>query len=427
MATRVVTGTVLRSNGSAWLGGIVRFRLVDDTFRLSPDQSYPIYVVETAADATGAISVTLISGPDVVYEVTMPDRETFRILVEDGSTTTLETLRGLYNGIPSGVGTLIGPTGPAGITGPAGGPTGPTGPAGSSTGDVIGQASSVDSEIALFSGTGGKTIKRATGTGVVKVASGVYTAGSALDDLTDVVIASAVEGDKLIHNGTTFINRPSGELAKGRVSEWVDDLDCALATSGAIGRNGWSLNLSGSGAGAAIASETQHPGLYRLSTGATLNSVAGLYNTAGPYLNDIDECEFIFRIGSSLASVQYGVFIADTTALGTSVFGVIFNSANDAANWTTYKTVAGVNTTATFSKAAVVSEWWRAFFKRTGSGAFDATIERMSDNSSATVNISGLTLGAYTNVQFRCVGLATANKTMDPDYCRLNSEVLTRN
>jgi hypothetical protein len=40
-------------------------------------------------------------------------------------------------------------------------------------GDVVGQASSVDSEIALFSGTGGKTIKRASNTGMIKAASGV--------------------------------------------------------------------------------------------------------------------------------------------------------------------------------------------------------------------------------------------------------------
>jgi hypothetical protein len=42
------------------------------------------------------------------------------------------------------------------------------------TGDVEGQASSVDSEIALFAGTTGKVIKRATGTGIVNVSSGVY-------------------------------------------------------------------------------------------------------------------------------------------------------------------------------------------------------------------------------------------------------------
>lgn len=42
-------------------------------------------------------------------------------------------------------------------------------------GNVIGEAASIDSEIALFSGTGGKTIKRATGTGVAIVTSGVLS------------------------------------------------------------------------------------------------------------------------------------------------------------------------------------------------------------------------------------------------------------
>jgi hypothetical protein len=55
-------------------------------------------------------------------------------------------------------------------------------------GDVTGQASSVDNEIALFSGTGGKTIKRATTTGVLKATSGV--------------IAAATEGTDFVAPGT---------------------------------------------------------------------------------------------------------------------------------------------------------------------------------------------------------------------------------
>jgi hypothetical protein len=50
------------------------------------------------------------------------------------------------------------------------------------TGDVAGQSSSVDNEIALFSGTGGKTIKRATTTGVLKASSGVIAAATAGTD-----------------------------------------------------------------------------------------------------------------------------------------------------------------------------------------------------------------------------------------------------
>lgn len=44
------------------------------------------------------------------------------------------------------------------------------------TDKVEGQASSVDSEVALFSGTGGKTIKRASSTGIATLTSGVLSA-----------------------------------------------------------------------------------------------------------------------------------------------------------------------------------------------------------------------------------------------------------
>lgn len=49
-------------------------------------------------------------------------------------------------------------------------------------GDVTGPASSVDSELALFSGTGGKTLKRASLTGLVKATSGVPEAAVAGTD-----------------------------------------------------------------------------------------------------------------------------------------------------------------------------------------------------------------------------------------------------
>lgn len=70
---------------------------------------------------------------------------------------------------------------------------------GGGSGDVTGQASSVDSEIALFSGTGGKTIKRATTTGIVKATSGVISAASAGTDYyapgsTDVAVADGGTG-----------------------------------------------------------------------------------------------------------------------------------------------------------------------------------------------------------------------------------------
>jgi len=71
------------------------------------------------------------------------------------------------------------------------------------TGDVTGPVASVDNEIALFSGTGGKTIKRATTTGLLKAASGVIAQAVAGTDYynpggTDVALADGGTGASLV-------------------------------------------------------------------------------------------------------------------------------------------------------------------------------------------------------------------------------------
>jgi len=65
------------------------------------------------------------------------------------------------------------------------------------TGDVSSNTStSVDGEVAVFSGTGGKTIKRATGTGLAKLTSGVLgTATSGTDYAPATSGTSALKGD----------------------------------------------------------------------------------------------------------------------------------------------------------------------------------------------------------------------------------------
>jgi len=59
------------------------------------------------------------------------------------------------------------------------------------TGSITGPGSSVDNEIILFSGTSGRVIKRATGTGYVKVSSGVMQTPAATIPLTDLANQAA--------------------------------------------------------------------------------------------------------------------------------------------------------------------------------------------------------------------------------------------
>lgn len=111
-------------------------------------------------------------------------------------------------------------------------------------GDVSGQASSVDSEIALFSGTGGKTIKRATGTGYVKVTSGVMQTPAAIP-AADLPVASTTVGGVKMAAGCSSGYHVSSIGAGG-------ELTCSQdATTGGGGAN---TIISGACAGTATTS-----------------------------------------------------------------------------------------------------------------------------------------------------------------------------
>lgn len=90
---------------------------------------------------------------------------------------------------------------------------------GGGSGDVVGASASVDSEVALFSGIGGKTIKRATGSGIVKVTSGVFGLASAGDfpTLNQSTTANAATASALAANGSNCSagNAPLGVDASG--------------------------------------------------------------------------------------------------------------------------------------------------------------------------------------------------------------------
>lgn len=133
--------------------------------------------------------------------------------------------------------------------------TGNVGASGAGSGDVLGQSSSVDGEIALFSGTGGKLIKRATATGLLKAASGVLSAATAGTDY-----APATSGTALLKgNGS------------GGFSSAVASTDYAPATSGTS-----VLKANGSGGFANAAAGTD----FMSPTGATTSEIRTGTDTA---------------------------------------------------------------------------------------------------------------------------------------------------
>lgn len=111
---------------------------------------------------------------------------------------------------------------------------------GGGSGDVTGPASSTDSELPLFSGTGGKTLKRSnTLSGLVKLSSGVVSAAAAGTDYynpggTDVSVADGGTG---LSSTTAYAVLCGGTTSTG-----------ALQSIAGVGTAGQVLTSNGAGA-----------------------------------------------------------------------------------------------------------------------------------------------------------------------------------
>lgn len=125
---------------------------------------------------------------------------------------------------------------------------------------IAGPSASVDSEIALFSGTGGATLKRMSGSGLVKVASGVASVASSGTDYAPATSGSAI----LKGNGS------------GGFSSAAAGTDYAAATSGsAILKGNGSGGFSSAAAGTDYCAATSGSSVLKGSSGNTTAATAG--------------------------------------------------------------------------------------------------------------------------------------------------------
>jgi hypothetical protein len=119
---------------------------------------------------------------------------------------------------------------------------------GSGTGDVVGPTASVDDEVALYSGVTGKLLKRSTGTGLARLASGVQSASELSGDVTtsgsNVV---TIANDAVTYAKQQNVSAASKLLGRGSASGSGDCEEITLGTN--LSMSGTTLNASGSGGG----------------------------------------------------------------------------------------------------------------------------------------------------------------------------------
>lgn len=235
------------------------------------------------------------------------------------------------------------------------------------TGDVTGQASSIDGEITLFSGTTGKVIKRATGTGVVHATAGVFSTSS-------VVLTTEVTGTLPIANGgtgQTTANTAFNALApsqtgnsgkflttNGTNTSWgtagtidpfstMDIVDHFVTTGSAterVGSLGWALDVTGTASSSTpIDGEDRRPGIFRINAGTAATGRACIHlgnpgglnsfkpNTTGQVIT------WKSRVRVTGAVLTFEMFVAGlgdvTAAVGDQTNGIYFQVLQTDLNW----------------------------------------------------------------------------------------------
>jgi hypothetical protein len=227
----------------------------------------------------------------------------------------------------------------------------------------------IESELVLATGLGGSTytVTRAVeGTAAASHASGVA--------FTHVLSAASLERlYQLSVNGTDLTARRRLDLiGRGFVADdngsttsrlylsdpatmayRYDEFLGGTSTSGSIGDLGWSAS---NGTASQVAGESGRPGLFRLSSSASINTIARLFlNVQAQYLpaNTFDMV-FVLRLNNNDTDTAISIGLTDTVgATGAPTNGIIFRKAYADTNWQTVTRAASVETGSNFSHQLV--------------------------------------------------------------------------
>jgi hypothetical protein len=201
--------------------------------------------------------------------------------------------------------------------------------------------------------------------------------------------------------------------------DWEGDdfISAALATTGNISRLAWGVTASTAGTYAFQAGTDGHPGIFRITTSTTANSIARLHRgssaTAGglivpanlavmtAVIRLLENTSMAFRFG---LGQDWG-----STTLGTAGAWIEFDAAASA-NWRFATRQASVGTPSNSTQAVAANTWYRLAIVHYGSGvAFfsnGALLGTLTANLPTTVCQAG----------FQIINTTTTARNLDIDY-----------
>jgi len=226
------------------------------------------------------------------------------------------------------------------------GDTGPTGASGSGSGTVVGPSPTVDGEVALFSGTTGTVIKRATGSGLAKLTSGkLGTATSGTDYAPATTGSSVLKGNgsggfSAAVAGVDFVGATTGSgvqkadgsgglTAATAGTDFLDPATAATVTNKRIVRRVGSTTSS-----ATPAINTDNYDQFNITALATpitsmSSGLSGTPNDGQPLLVRVKDAGTAQAIswGSSWRAI--GIGLPTTTIVSKTLYvGAVYNSAD---------------------------------------------------------------------------------------------------
>jgi hypothetical protein len=246
-------------------------------------------------------------------------------------------------------------------------------------------------------------------------------AASAGDLIAKLKGASGQTGDLLqfLDSSDNVLNNVDrhGRSPNPRTNVWLsDDFAAGGLAANVYGQLGWTATVAGSGSVAQLTALANHPGIYRLGTGATGSSRAQIYlwngATTGVLLPaDTFDVTYIVR-GNNNTNITIRLGLGNDASAAQPNDGIYFEKLNTETDWYGVCRASSSQTrTSSLVNAYSASNWYRLRLRRVDASTIGFSINDGTEQT-VTATIPTAALVPYVVI----ANAATEDKTMDIDY-----------